>query len=645
MLVSLLLTLPMVSPLSDSPPAADAMAPGPWRAWLDSPGGDMPFGLDFTEAAEGGWRVEIVNGSERISVPRVEEKDGAVLLAMEHYDSRIRAALSADGKRLDGEWEKRRGPDAWGRMPFHAAAGAAPRFAPEDGTAATTDLTGHWAVDFASDELPAVGIFAGGPGTEVTGTFLTATGDYRFLAGNMQGDHLRLSVFDGAHAFLFDARVQADGSLAGNFWSGGWWHETWTATRDDDATLGDAFAQTRWIEGGSLADLVLPDLTGRARSLVEAEFAGRAIVLQLFGSWCPNCHDETKYLTELHGRYAARGLSILGLAFELSGEFERDAAQVRTLAARYGVPYPLFLAGTADKAQATAAFALVDRVRSFPTTIFLTADGRVHSVHSGFAGPATGEAHAALRAQFESTIEELLAAPPVDDTEVWEYLCRQEWYSAFEFAGATYAFGNDASGARLATYTLFGSGRPVIREDTLPVRLLGDALWAGDQLFRIDPIAHVLQDPRRFGYRLTKYDASEHAFLEGRGYAFPDGLPAALADPDPRVRREAVYFLAQERAPRSGASLPEALPLLTDADVHVRIAAAWAFAELQDHAALPALLALRTHPHAALRREVTSALVRMSKKRGADLRAALAPLADDPDPIVRERARARLAEY
>jgi len=605
----------------------------------------MPFEFRLHRTAQGELSAEIINGSERIPVPQVRVEDGELLLEMGHYDSRIRAVTSDNGKRLDGEWEKRRGADKWGRMAFRAEAGALPRFAPVAVADATKNISGRWAVQFASDELPAVGIFESGAGNGVTGTFMTATGDYRFLAGTMHGDRLRLSVFDGAHAFLFDARVQTDGSLMGDFWSGGWWHETWTATRNEEASLGNAFSQTRWIDGGSLTDLILPDLSGRPRSLVDTEFGGRAIVLQLFGSWCPNCHDETRYLTELHERYADRGLSILGLAFELTGEFERDADQVRSLAARYKVPYPLFLAGTADKAEATEAFGLVDRVRSFPTTIFMTSDWRVIEVHSGFAGPATGEAHAKLREQFESTIELLLDTPPANDRPVWDYLCGQKWFSASEFAGASYTFGLDGDRKRIATYTVHGSGVPVIREETLPVRIQGDALWIGDRIFRIDPVADVLQDTTQFGYRLTKYHYNERSFLPRRGYPIPDRLPAALADPDPRVRREAVYELARDRAPRSGTTLPEALPLLDDNDVHVRMAAAWAFAECQDHAALPALLAMRSHPHAGLRREVTTSLVRMSKKRGVDLREALLPLADDPDPIVRKRARKRLAEY
>jgi thiol-disulfide isomerase/thioredoxin len=243
----------------------------------------------------------------------------------------------------------------------------------------------------------------------LSGTFLTNTGDYRYLAGWVRGGEMSLSCFDGAHAFLFAAKLQPDGALAGDFWSGNWHHETWTAKRDEHAELADPFAQTKWNGSTKLADLAFADLDGKKRSL--GEFAGKATLLVVFGSWCPNCNDEAALLRELEAKYRERGLAILGLAFELTGEPARDAEQVRIFAKRHGLALPFFLCGTADKDEATKALGLVDRVRAFPTTIFVGADGLPKAIHSGFAGPATGEEHQKLRRDFEARIEALLAGP------------------------------------------------------------------------------------------------------------------------------------------------------------------------------------------------------------------------------------------
>jgi thiol-disulfide isomerase/thioredoxin len=273
-------------------------------------------------------------------------------------------------------------------------------------------LDGRWEVRFSSDEeTAAVGLFETLPGGAIAGTFLTITGDYRYLEGNLEKSRLRLSTFDGAHAFLFDARLQPDGSLKGDFWSGKTWHESWIAHRSETVSLPDAFGLSHWHARVPLEDLVFPDLDGNPRSLADPAFAGKARILEIFGSWCPNCNDAAELLADLDERYRGRGLSIVGLAFELTGEPARDARQVRAYAERHGITFPLLVAGLKDQGNESAEKALpfLDGIRAYPTTIFLDADGKVRAVHTGFAGPATGEAHDRLRAEFEETVERLLA--------------------------------------------------------------------------------------------------------------------------------------------------------------------------------------------------------------------------------------------
>lgn len=389
--------------------AADpAPQSGPWRAVLHTPGGELPFDLELG-FADDAWTAAVRNGGERLEVPRVEVRGDSVILAFPAFASRIAAALGDDGRTLRGAWTIVRSADEVRRVRFEARAGARPRFdvAPTDADARAPLAPGRWRVDFESEDIDAVGVFEAGPGSVVTGTFLTATGDYRYLEGAEVGDRLWLSTFDGAHAFLFRATVRAD-SMHGDFWSGAHWHETFTAVRDDAAALPDAFTQSVWNEATGLDELRYPDLEGTLRGLDDPAFAGRARILFVFGSWCPNCADATRLLVELHERYAPRGLSILGLAFESTGDLDRDRAQVRRYAEQRDVPYPILIAGLRDKARASAAFPLLDQVHSYPTTIFLEASGRVRAIHTGFSGPATGAAHLELRADFERVIGELL---------------------------------------------------------------------------------------------------------------------------------------------------------------------------------------------------------------------------------------------
>jgi len=384
---------------------------------LTTPGGPLEFGIAFQNDDRHALHAFLVNGTERIEVPSVVWKDRELLLDMPHYQSRIHAHLSE--RELIGTWAKRRSAESVVELPFRASRlptrlveGLAAKLSTRADTpvVSASDLAGRWRVNFETEADDAVALFAG-EGSTLLGTFLTSTGDYRYLGGEADEDGLYLSCFDGAHAFLFKAKLLDDGTLAGDFWSGNWHHETWTAKRDDTAELADPFAQTRWNGTTKLADLAFPDLDGTKRSL--GDFAGKATLLVVFGSWCPNCNDEAKLLAELDARYRERGLRILCLAFELTGERERDAKQVRIFAERHALTaLPFFLCGTADKDEATRALGLVDRVRAFPTTVFVGADGRVRAVHSGYAGPATGEAHQKLRRAFVERIEALLAEAP-----------------------------------------------------------------------------------------------------------------------------------------------------------------------------------------------------------------------------------------
>ncbi len=400
-------------------PQAPRLAEGEWQARLESPGGPLPFGLELRGSGDV-LEAVVVNGHERIEVPRAVLHGGSLELSFPHYDASIVAGISADGRTLTGEWIKRAGPEAYSRLPFRAVAGQGPRFAVadgesddgdlsrEDGGSPSADLGGRWLVDFESDDDPAIAVLEQHPDGRLEGTVLTTVGDFRFLAGRVDGNRLRLSTFDGAHAFLFDARLSPDGTLTGDFWSRDSWHETWTAVRDDDAGLPDPYTLTAWVDDADLGAIRLVDREGRERTLEDADLWGRVTILELFGTWCPNCNDAAVWLEDLHERYADRGLSIVGLAFELTGDPARDLGQLDEYAGRHGIRFPLLLAGLADKAQASAAFPAVDRVRAYPTFVIFDAERRVRAVLTGFSGPATGGAYHRQSEQAEALIEQLL---------------------------------------------------------------------------------------------------------------------------------------------------------------------------------------------------------------------------------------------
>lgn len=402
-----------LGPLTLSPGVQDKQKPArelaaSWRVVLESPGGELPFRLDLFERS-GELNGIVHNGEERIRVGDVQREGSSLVLRMAPYDSYLHLQVSADGASMSGRWEKFVGKNRKSHLPVRAKAGALPRFPL---TPLTTEqqasLNGRWAVQFATDDSLAVGHFNALEDGTATGTFETTLGDYRFLAGSFDGARLRLSCFDGGHAFLFEARIDEAGALQGGFWSRDSWHETWSATKDPNAELPDSFALTQWTGDVSLADLSFPDLAGKSRKLTDPAFTGRARIISLFGTWCPNCNDEAKFLAELDRKYGDRGLSILGLAFELDDDHERSKRQIQRFTKRHGVHYPILIAGTSDKALASKAFPALDKVRAYPTAIFLDSNGKVRAIHTGFSGPATGASHEHMKERYELLIEELL---------------------------------------------------------------------------------------------------------------------------------------------------------------------------------------------------------------------------------------------
>ena len=293
-----------------------------------------------------------------------------------------------------------------------------PRFAPQKTPGgdrqAVPSVSGEWSAVFKDSQgtSPAQGELVQ-QGERVTGTFLTPTGDYRYLEGSYEDGVLRLSTFDGAHAFLFRAEAQADGTLEGDFWSRGSYHATWKARRvaAGQPVLPDAWTQVGLTNREGRFGFHFPDLDGHDVASSDPRFAGKVVLVNVFGSWCPNCNDEAPLLADWYRRYHDRGLEIVGLAYEYTGDPARDAQFVRRYAARHGITYPLLLAGTSDKKAAAKTLPDLTAVLAFPTSIFLGRDGRVRKIYSGYAGPGTGEHHEELVAEWEKLLGGLLAEP------------------------------------------------------------------------------------------------------------------------------------------------------------------------------------------------------------------------------------------
>jgi len=316
------------------------------------------------------------------------------------------------GERLDGELALLRAGGERQVLPFRANAGETWRFFEQPATD-NVDVAGRWAVTFKNDqgaESPGVAEFAQSF-ERVSGTILTPTGDHRFLAGEVRGDELFLSRFDGATALLYRARMDGGGDLVGEYWSGKTSHQRFRAVRDPEAELDMSSVQTGLREPGVKLEFEFPDLDGRPVSFADQRFQGKVVIVTLAGSWCPNCHDEAAFLSELYRELRGEGLEVVSLMFEHFGDFAQAAAATRRFRDRFGIEYATLIAGVSDKQEAARALPQLTGVFAYPTTIWVDRSGTVRKIHAGFSGPATGQHYDELVREFTDFTRELLAEP------------------------------------------------------------------------------------------------------------------------------------------------------------------------------------------------------------------------------------------
>ncbi len=379
---------------------------GNWRAVLDVPGGELPFQLKLIRE-EQNLSAYLVNGGEEVPIQTVSTNGDSVMLMLPAFNSTIRAQINQ--KQLSGNLTLIKSGGVPQVIPFRATLGEAYRFFPGK-KAVETDFSGRWAVTFRDDDgtaSEAVGEFQQ-KGSRLFGTFLTPTGDYRFLEGDVRDKSLYLSCFDGAHAFLFKAKLGEDGQLTGDFWSGTAWHESWIAHRDEKAQLPDAFSLTHLKPGFDRFTFSFPDLNGNAVSLDDPKYRGKVVIVTLAGSWCPNCHDEAKFLSKFYKDYRDKGVEIIGLMYEHYGEFDKAAKQVRRFRKKFDIQYDLLIAGISKKTAAAQTLPALNHVLSFPTTIFIDRNGNVRKIHTGFSGPGTGEHFEQFKHEFYTLIDLLI---------------------------------------------------------------------------------------------------------------------------------------------------------------------------------------------------------------------------------------------
>ncbi|MFT6166783.1 MAG: thiol-disulfide isomerase/thioredoxin [Vicingaceae bacterium] len=383
-----------------------AVKSGKWKMQMELEKGKLlPFEFDFREE-NGAIKMQIFNAGEVIEVDEIEQRNDSLFIQLPIFDSNFKLKIETDTS-LNGVWNNYYQSQDYS-IPVAATYGKNTRFSNiENGL--SEDFGGKYEVVFSpksKDQSNAIGLFEQ-EGNTVTGTFATETGDYRHLAGNASGKKLLLSTFDGSHAFLFEAE-QTDSGLVGVFYSGTHWKENWVAQKNDSVELRNPNNLTFIKEGYEGLAFKFPNASGDSISLSDKKFENKPIIVQIMGSWCPNCLDETRYLSALYNNYNKQGLEVIALAFERTRTKEKAFDNVARLKERTGANYTFLLGGATREDKAAEKLPMLNHIMSYPTAIFIDKNKKVRRVHTGFYGPSTGKFYNDFVTETEILVEKML---------------------------------------------------------------------------------------------------------------------------------------------------------------------------------------------------------------------------------------------
>lgn len=346
----------------------------------------------------------IHNAEEHI--PLIEKKtldSDSIEFHFPNFDSYLRVKKNSKTN-LTGYWHNRLKGLHY-KIPFSASYQKNSKTQSYEGNT----VNGKWETRFdthTENPYPAIGVFQQ-HGNLVTGTFLTETGDYRYLQGKLKENRLQLSAFDGSHAFFFVATLHED-RLRGTFYSGNHWQTTWEAILNNDATLRNADSITTSTEETQVS-FQFPDLNGEMYTFPNQLIKENVVILQLMGSWCPNCLDESLFYKELQAKYGEQGLVVISLCYEIPKTLEQKIASVTRMKERNQLDFVFLIAGDAQKNLASQHFPMLNEIISFPTSLFFSKSGEIKRIHTGFSGPGTGDVFIEYKSKTIELIESLLA--------------------------------------------------------------------------------------------------------------------------------------------------------------------------------------------------------------------------------------------
>ena len=382
--------------------SSDRSIAGKWDATIQINGVETPFPLEISGSGAN-VTAFFFNGDDRYASTEGRFENGKLALKWDYYEATLDATVK-DGV-LEGQYAGTRimkGPFA-----VRATREIAPPAAAPPGPVPKID--GLWEIPNKSGKGESAWRFVvQQSGAKVAATILRVDGDTGTISGTFQSGRFVLSHFDGARAHLLRITANDDGTLD-IFQDAG---RRLTAYRPEAARAKglpeptDPDLHTTLRDPNEPFRFRFPDLNGRLVSDADPRFRGKVLIVEITGSWCPNCHDEAPFLAEMYRKFGAQGLEVVSLSFEEADQLKAPT-RLRAFVKKYGLEFPVLLCGTPD--EANAKLPQLVNWNTWPATIFIDRQGKVRGIHAGFPSSGSGEFFRRAKDEFNIEAGRLLA--------------------------------------------------------------------------------------------------------------------------------------------------------------------------------------------------------------------------------------------
>ena len=391
------------------------LANGKWRGVFQVGEIQVPFNFEVANGATDAPVLTATNGNRKDEFQVKHISKDSIQVSLGTFENAWFAKIQDDGS-ISGVQKNLVAGNSGRVYSFTATPGKSYRFIePGKEISPKADISGKWTIKIksnASNGKPAadrVAVFEQ-KGNKLNGIILSVTGDSRELEGNVQGDEFLLSGVTGGGPAYVKGKILDDKTITGAIGASAE-PTQFEGVKDEKAALPDAYSLTYLKPGYDKLDFTFPDINGKQVSLSDEKYKGKVVIIEIMGTWCPNCIDQIQFLAPWYKENKAKGVEAIALAFEVKDDLQFAKGTLNKLKNRLDIQYDLLFAGKVGEDAIAQKLPAIDKFLAYPTTIIVGRDGKVKEIHTGFSGKGTGQFYQDYVKKWNADLAKLIAEP------------------------------------------------------------------------------------------------------------------------------------------------------------------------------------------------------------------------------------------